>query len=145
MWNTTTTVSLSRQVTTTKEATLALFHDPVAMCKLNPLVTKVEQDPADPSLYTVTDNLTVFGFYKTTTAFTIRFFPKSDGLDSVVNASAGTVLKGKWRFRTDEEGISWISDEVEIEAMFLMRPFIVGTLTKAHEKILDRMVEMLKN
>ncbi|KAJ7584642.1 hypothetical protein C8J56DRAFT_154730 [Mycena floridula] len=145
MWTTTSSVSLKRQVLTTKDAALALFHDPVAMCNLNPLVASLEQDSADPNLYTVTDNLTVLGFYKTTTTFTVRFSPQPDGTDTVVNASGGTIFRGKWRLRTDEQEVSWICDDVEIQSLFFLKSYIVSTLTKAHGKVLDKMLGILQS
>lgn len=123
---------MKRQVVTTKDAALAIFHDPVTMFNLSPLLAGLEQDSADPNLYTVIDNLTVLGFYKTTTTFTVRFSPQSDGTDTTVKASAGTIFRGKWRFRTDEQGVSWICDDVEIQVCFLQCILSLADLFASH-------------
>ncbi|KAF9047967.1 hypothetical protein BDP27DRAFT_1517363 [Rhodocollybia butyracea] len=131
----------------TETDVLRVFHNPGEMISLNPLVSKFEAlDPSKPNLYTVHDGLNVLGVFKVDIAYTVEFDLTTDGTDNKVLAGAGTTLVEKWRVSKKDDGTGQleISETVTVECFFLFYPFILATMSGAHKRLLEILVEKLE-
>ncbi|KAJ4489314.1 hypothetical protein C8J55DRAFT_297163 [Lentinula edodes] len=95
---------------------LRILHDPPALAGLNALVTKCQVlDPSKPNLYTLHDDLRIFGLFKKDIVYTVNFLPTSDGTDTEVKAGLWTTLKEQWRVvKKGEIGEVTVSEKVTV-------------------------------
>ncbi|KAF9069095.1 hypothetical protein BDP27DRAFT_1326010 [Rhodocollybia butyracea] len=140
--------SPSPETEITETDVLRIFHNPGEMISLNPLVTKFEAlDSSKPNLYTIHDDLSFLGLFKMDVAYTVEFDPTTDGTDNKVLAGAGTTLEQKWRVsrkKGDRLEQVEISETVTVTCFFLFYPFILATMSGAHNRLLDSLVEKLE-
>ncbi|KAJ3909809.1 S-adenosyl-L-methionine-dependent methyltransferase [Lentinula edodes] len=122
---------------------LRILHDPPALAGLNALVTKCQVlDPSKPNLYTLHDDLRIFGLFKKDIVYTVNFLPTSDGTDTEVKAGLWTTLKEQWRVvKKGENGEVTVSEKVTVRCLFLFLPFILFTITGAHSRLLEKLEE----
>ena len=92
-----------RTLRSSREAVLALLHDPERLFWLNPLVISVEKNSESPLSYTLIDDLTVFGHVKTKTTYTCTVKPLEDGVEHNIVAGLGTRSKNTFYVRSSSE------------------------------------------
>ncbi|KAJ4486216.1 hypothetical protein J3R30DRAFT_1471443 [Lentinula aciculospora] len=99
---------------------LRVLHDPPALVGLNPLVTKCESlDPSKPDLYTVHDDLKVFGLFTMDIVYEVNFSSTNDGTDTEVEAALWTTLREQWRGKKKEDNNKVeISENVTVRVCF---------------------------
>jgi len=131
--------STSKLINAPVDDVIRLLHDSVTLIRLNPLVTHVEVDPSNSSLYHIKDDLPFMGG-KFETEYTVQFTYLDDGVGSVARAGLGTVLKGTMRARAVDGGTE-LSEDVTIEALFLVMPFIIKSFEKSHQEMLSRIAQ----
>jgi len=123
-----------------------VLHSPRTLCTLSPLVTKSEVlDPVThPNLYTNHEDIRLLGV-KLDIMCTADCTLTDDGVNVEVHAGLGTILKQIWRVATNaDSGEIEVSETVDCRSLFLLHPYIVGTFSKAHSSVFDRMVDKVK-
>ncbi|KAG5654080.1 hypothetical protein H0H81_007494 [Sphagnurus paluster] len=139
------TVSFQRTIRASRGAVLKLLHDPDVMFRTNPLITDVIPDPSHASSYTVVDRLVVMGFYKTQTKFHCHLNLREDGLDTDVVANLGTKLRGSYTVNVGDGKTTELVEETVVEGLFFLMPYIVKTMSAAHEAVLENLVAKAEN
>ncbi|KAJ8496110.1 hypothetical protein ONZ45_g12580 [Pleurotus djamor] len=134
-------VSNSKQLTEPSAKVLAAVQDPQFLIHLNPLVIDATVDPTDPTLFTIRDRLTVLGI-NTETSYTCKFTQWENGVDTETKAGLGTTLDAAWRVipGSDAEHCE-VTEEVTIEALFFMMPYILSTFKTSHQALLDNLAD----
>lgn len=94
---------------------LKYLHELESLVRLNPLFKSIDAHPSKAGTYIITDNLTVFGFIRTTTTFECEWTQHEMGADAVVSAGAGTIVRSSYRL--GEDGV--VRDESEVEVRVL--------------------------
>ncbi|KAF9069094.1 hypothetical protein BDP27DRAFT_746090 [Rhodocollybia butyracea] len=136
------TKSLPSDAEITEHDILRVLHDPPTLTCLSPLVTKSEVlDPVSkPNLYTVHESPSFLGM-----RFNIIFTADYDGINVKVHAGFWTTLDTRWRVaRNVETGLIEVSETVTCQSLSLLHPYVVNTMSKAHTRIFDRLVEKVK-
>lgn len=116
------TASFSRTIHALPDTVLKLIHDPNVLFSLNPLIINISVDPANPSLYTVTDRLVILGCFQTQTTYICTLLLREDGIDTEVVAGGGTRLKSFYRVKAGENGTTEFTEQTMIEVCLLSPP-----------------------
>jgi hypothetical protein len=96
-------LTLSKVVRAPIADVLVVLHNSVLLITLGPLCIRQVVDSVDPDLYTFTDRIKVFGFH-TETSFKTKFVRLDNGIETIVNARSGLVIKTQWTAREVPEG-----------------------------------------
>ncbi|GLB36207.1 putative protein with phoX homologous domain, present in p47phox and p40phox [Lyophyllum shimeji] len=145
LFTSTRTVSFRKSIHASPEAVLRVLHDPKLLFAVNPLITDVAPDPSDPRSYVVTDRLVFLGCIRTQTKYKARLDIRDDGMDTQTVAGLGTKLRGQYRVRAGEDGTTELSEDTSIEGLSLLMPYIVKTMSEAHESILENLAARAEN
>jgi hypothetical protein len=94
-------LTLSKVVHAPIADVLAALHNPVLI--LVPLCIRHVVDSVDPDLYTITDRIKVLWFH-TETSFKAKFFRLDNGIETIIHAGLGLVIKIQWIARVVPEG-----------------------------------------
>jgi len=122
-------------------------------CSLHPLVTKIEQDPANPRRYKITDRLHgPMHLWEYDNSFHAVFEPKNDERDRGVNVSVQLTqsflfpkLENKLRVMdTEEPGVVEVLETVELRALCILIPYITSNLTKSHNASMDKLAARIE-
>jgi hypothetical protein len=97
------TLTLSKVVNAPIADVLAALHNPVLLITLGPLCIRYVVDSVDPDLYAITERIKMLWFH-TETSFTAKFVRLDNGIETIVNAGFGLVIKTQWTARSVPEG-----------------------------------------
>lgn len=153
-----------------REFVIDFFHNHVGMIDLNPLVkerhpiTPPPEAPADEMnciWYSLTDRITYLpgGLASGDISYTCAFHDLPNGIQTHCRAPLNVDIREKWTLNGTlageapepvELGIGapatglFIREDVDLRCNFLMSGFVKRNLTKAHAKLVDRLVEKAK-
>ncbi|RYP75647.1 hypothetical protein DL770_007380 [Monosporascus sp. CRB-9-2] len=166
-----TTVSPLPSDITKREVVLEFLHDHEQMIDANPLVVERHpvaapaRAPADErawcAWWAITDRIAYLpgGVLTVDITYEAAFNDLPDGLQTHVYAPLGTDIRGRWSLAGTlpgepavpvEMGIGapaqglYIREDVDLRCNFLMTPFVKKPLQKAHEVIIERLVEKVR-
>lgn len=151
----------------TRETVIETLHNHIEMIDLNPLVT--ERHPIKPPpeataeefnclWYSVTDKINYLpgGLYSGSVTFTGCFHDLPDGLQTHIYAPMGLNIKGRWTlggslpgelrqpvemgYGVPKTGL-WLREDVDMKCNVVMTTFVKKTTKKAHQTLVDRLVE----
>jgi hypothetical protein len=135
----TTTITTPIPTGVTPDAIIQILHDHESYIKLTcPLLISFKFESGDPdstATYNVTDKKP-FG----QTTFQLTLTNVGDGVETLVNAKPpmGTLtIKGKWCVADGN-----ITEEVEIDAPFVMRKMVKGNTEKSHAEFHLELIKM---
>jgi hypothetical protein len=153
-----------------RDFVIDFLHNHVGMIDLNPLVKERHpikpppEAPADETnciWYSLTDRITYLpgGLAGGDISYTCAFHDLPDGIQTHCRAPLGVDIREKWTLNGTlpgeppepvELGIGapatglYIREDVDLRCNFLMAGFVRKNLTKAHAKLVDRLVERAK-
>ena len=105
---------------------LKLLHDPIAMIKLNPLVTDHQQHANEQDTYLITDKLKIFGITKMQT-YKAKVEKVEDGITFHVDAGSVTSTN-HWKLRrtADNEGKIEVLEEAHVKVGELLMVNVIS-------------------
>jgi hypothetical protein len=150
----------------TRQSVLETLHDHIAMIDLKPLVEQRHtiKPPADATpeeyhcrWYQMTDkvNYLPLGLYSGRVTYNACFHNLADGLQTHVYAPLGLSIKERWTvggslpgepIKAVELGLGlpisglWLREDVTMKCSILATKFARKTLTKAHARLVDRLL-----
>ena len=150
----------------TRQSVLEALYDHMAMIDLNPLVEECHfiKPPADATpeeyhcrWYQMTDKINYLpvGLYSGRVTYNACFHNLADGLQTHVYAPLGLNIKGRWTVGGSlpgeprmavELGLGmpmcglWLREDVNMKCNIVMTKFVRKTLTKAHARLVDRLL-----
>jgi hypothetical protein len=123
------TLTLEKPIVASKSDVLNILHDPKRVLDNNNMAVSVVQDASDPSLYTVTDRLSLIGSWAIHTKFKTRWTKTADGCDVEVYANLWTRLFNEMRVREldSSEGTVLYYERVvvKVQCRFIVEPLLV--------------------
>ncbi len=133
-----TTTRFTSQIETkaAPEKVLAVLNQPQQWYLLNPLVLKVEQDPAEPDVYYVTDKLMMMG-RETTLRYKTKYQTVTGGADIEVWSPMNVRLNIQWRIN-QENGFTLVSENVQIRSLFFLSGYVTQTAQQAHRVLMGK-------
>ncbi|KXN89971.1 hypothetical protein AN958_04976 [Leucoagaricus sp. SymC.cos] len=146
-------VTLHRRVRGSVFEVRGIFSDVESFVRLNPFAIRVEQDPENEQHYRITDRLPRLNrLWEYENTMEATFKPKEDeggqGMDVTVTLPQRLVfpkLESHYRVKdANEAGVVEVSEVVELRVFCLLVPYILSNLTKAHRKVLDRLVDVVE-
>jgi hypothetical protein len=150
----------------TRQSVLEALYDHIAMIDLNPLVEQRHsiKPPADATpeeyhcrWYQMTDKVSYLplGLFSGRVTYNACFHNLADGLQTHVYAPFGLSIKGRWTvggslpgepIKAVELGLGmpmsglWLREDVDMKCSILTTKFVRKTLTKAHARLVDRLI-----
>jgi hypothetical protein len=150
----------------TRQSALEALHDHIAMIDLNMLVEQRHsiKPPADATpeeyhcrWYQMTDkvNYIPLGLYSGRVTYNACFHNLADGLQTHIYAPLGLRIKERWTVggslpgeprKAVELGLGlpmsglWLREDVNMKCSILATKFVRKTLTKAHARLVDRLL-----
>jgi hypothetical protein len=150
----------------TRQPVLEALYDHLEMIDLNPLVEQRHsiKPPADATpeeyhcrWYQMTDKVSYLplGLYSGRVTYNACFHNLADGLQTHVYAPFGLSIKGRWTvggslpgepIKAVELGLGmpmsglWLREDVDMKCSILTTKFVRKTLTKAHARLVDRLI-----
>lgn len=120
---------------------LSFLQSPETLISLNPVAVSSQLIHSTPSTltYSVTDSLTLLGFIRTTTSFTVTFTNCERGVDTEARASMGVIARSQWR--VDDDGR--IVERGELYAPSWLMAFVYNKWKGSHQLLMDRVEEKL--
>lgn len=112
------------------------------LARLNPLVNDIKRHPLKERTWIVTDTTRLFGFINYTFDYEIETTNVADGLDSVVHAPLGVVLRQQWRALSAENGQSTLTEAVSVEASHLVMYTVTSNLDSSHREIREKVAAL---
>ena len=149
-----------------RETVLNTLHAHTEMIDLNPLVTERHPIRPPPSAspeeahcqwYQISDKVNYLpGVYTGSVTFNACFHDLPDGLQSHIYAPMGLNMKGRWTlggslpgeprqpveigFGVPKSGL-WLREDVDMKCNVVMTGFVKKTTKRAHQTLVDRLVE----
>ena len=121
---------------------LAILHDLPTMARLNPLVKDIKRHPLKERTWVLTDTLRLFGFVNYSFNYEVDTTHVADGLDSVVRAPMGVVLRQNWRVSPAENGQSVLTEVVSVEASAIVMYSVTGNLDSSHRELREKLASL---
>ncbi|KAK7035660.1 hypothetical protein R3P38DRAFT_3311689 [Favolaschia claudopus] len=140
----TSTISSTKHINAPVADVVAALHDFERMIKLNPLVTKAEQDPNDPNTFSVTDSVPLFLGISIPTTYTAKFQALPDGMNTDNAVAAGVSLHNEWRAVANASGGTDLTETDTLTANILLSGIITSELTKSHDQLVDTLAQQLE-
>lgn len=149
------TITFSKRMPATVAQVCDILLNADSFVRLNPYVIKVVQDPTNPQRYEIVDRLPGPGTWKYESSIHAIFTPMEDesgkGVDVAVTLPQSSrflfpKMHNKYRVQeTENAGIVQVTEVVRLRALFLLVPYILNTLTKAHKQVLDRLADRVED
>lgn len=112
------------------------------LARLNPLLTDIKRHPVKEKTWIATDTTRLFGFINYSFDYEIEATNVADGLDSVVHAPLGVVLRQKWRVLSAENGHSTLTEMVSIEASVFVMFTVTSNLDSSHRELREKIAAL---
>jgi len=90
----------------------------------------------------VTDTTRLFGFINYSFDYEVEATNVANGLDSVVRAPLGVVLRQQWRVLSAENGRSTLTEMVSIEASAFVVYTVTSNLDSSHREIREKIAAL---
>ena len=90
----------------------------------------------------MTDNIRLFGFMNYSFDYEIEATNVADGLDSVVRAPLGVILRQQWRASSAENGQSTLTERVSIEASVFVMFTVTGNMDSSHKELREKIAAL---
>jgi hypothetical protein len=112
------------------------------LARLNPMVKDINRHPLKEGTWVVTDTIRFFGFLDYSFDYEIETINLADGLDSVVRAPMGVVLRQQWRAPSAENGRSILTEVVSIEASAFVMYSVTRNLDSSHRELREKLASL---
>ena len=121
---------------------LAILHDLPTLARLNPLVKDIKQHPLKENTWVLTDTIRLFGLIDYSFDYEIDTTNVADGMDSVVRAPMGVVLRQQWRVLPAENRRSVLTEIVSVEASAIIMYTLTANLDSSHRELRERLASL---
>jgi len=121
---------------------LTILHDLPTLARLNPLVKDVKQHPLKENTWVLTDTTRLFGLIDYSFDYEIDTTNVADGMDSVVRAPLGVVLRQQWRVSPAENGRSVLTEIVSVEASAIVMFIVTANLDSSHRELREKLASL---
>ena len=102
----------------------------------------IKRHPLKEKTWILTDTTRLFGFVNYSFNYEVDTVHVANGLDSVVRAPMGVVLRQQWRVSATENGCSVLTEAVSIEASAAVMFTVTGGMDSSHRELRESLASL---